>query len=830
MSTTSFNRGWRVGPKISPFAQLQGGVEKVEVTLPHDALISQPRSADAAGGGRTGYFPDGAFEYEKTFDVPDDWRDRRVSIEFEGVYRDAMVYVNGTFAGQRPNGYTPFTVALDPFLRYGQPNTIRVDARVHDDSRWYAGAGIHRDVTLSVTELIHVAPHGIRITTPDIDAERAVVAIATTVQNESTHTRTVRVRSEIRTSDGELAGQGSSPVTLRAGASAIVRQRVYVTQPSLWSVDSPALYTARTILEEDDAALDEHSTAFGIRSLRLDPMHGLRVNGESVKLRGACIHHDNGPLGAAAIGRAEERRIELLKQAGFNAIRSSHNPLSPAMLDACDRLGMLVMDETFDMWTQGKSSFDYSLNFPEWWERDIEALVKKNYNHPSVLFYSIGNEIFETGDALGAEWGRALAEKIRSLDDTRFVTNGINPFVSVLADVAGMMKAGRAQAESAPDGGVNAMMNASDMMSRISTAPMVTERTEASFAMLDVAGLNYGDARYELDREQFPNRLIIGTETYPPRIAHNWRLVLDNTTVLGDFTWTGWDYLGEVGAGRIQYDDQPPEFEAPYPWISARVGDIDITGLRRPISYYREIVFGLRSEPYIAVQRPENHGRSGYGMWAWSDSIASWTWAAAPGSPIVVEVYSDGDEVELILNGRTVGRTRPGQNKQFVAEFDITYEPGEVIAVAYRDGAELGRSTLRSATEDLCLAVEADRPQLRADDADLAFIAIELRDANGTVATAHDIDVTVQVEGAGVLQALGSARPDTEQTFHGSEWTTFDGRAIAVIRPTGEGEITVSVSAEGYEAVTVALRAVAATPALANNGTSLQPEEESLTL
>ncbi|MFJ8785117.1 glycoside hydrolase family 2 protein [Streptomyces sp. NPDC102476] len=607
MTRTFFNRGWRVRPKVSPFAQLQAGAgNATSITLPHDAVAALPRSADAPSGGRTGYFPGGTFEYLKDFEVPEQGRGKRVTLEFQGVYRDAMVYVNGTFAAQRPSGYSPFDVPLDPFLGYGESNTIRVDARTHDDSRWYSGAGIYREVTLRVTDLAHLGE--VRIATPDIDADRAVVEVSTRVVNESVETRTLRVRTEIRCPDGDVVTRDSAPITLRAGGSGVVRQRLYVPHPALWSVDGPALHTARTVLENSYELLEEETTPFGIRRLQLDPVTGLRINGESVKLRGACIHHDNGPLGAATIARAEERRVELLKQAGFNALRSSHNPLRPAMLDACDRLG-------------------------------------RDFNHPSVIFYSIGNEIFETGDALGSEWGRALAEKIRTLDPTRFVTNGINPFVSVLSEVR-EMRARSAEVRPDGEGGVNAMMNAGEFMARVSASPMVSEKTEASFSVLDVAGLNYGDGRYESDREQFPHRIIVGTETFPPRIAHNWRLVPDDAHVLGDFTWTGWDYLGEAGVGRLQYADVSPVFEAPYPWISARVGDLDITGLRRPISYYREIVFGLRTQPYLAVQRPEVYGREGFGMWARSDSLASWSWDVPIGTPIAVEVYTVADEVE----------------------------------------------------------------------------------------------------------------------------------------------------------------------------------------
>lgn len=802
MTRTSFNRDWHVRPKVSPFAQLQAGAGDARpVTLPHDAIVALARSADAPSGGRTGYFPDGAFEYLKDFDVPEEWRGKRITLEFQGVYRDAMVYVNGTFAAQRPSGYTPFDVALDPFLRYGESNTIRVDARAHDDSRWYTGAGIYRDVILRVTELAHLA--GTRITTPDIDDDRAVVEVATTVVNESVETQTLRVGTEIFAPNGDPVTRDSAPITLRPGGSGIVRQRLFVPRPARWSLDDPALHTARTTLEDAYEILEEDTTTFGIRRLQLDPASGLRINGEPVKLRGACIHHDNGPLGAATIARAEERRVQLLKEAGFNAVRSSHNPLSPAMLDACDRLGMLVMDETFDMWTEGKSSFDYSLSFPEWWERDVEALVRKDFNHPSVIFYSIGNEIFETGNALGAEWGRALAEKIRDLDPNRYVTNGINPFVSVLSDVGAMMRDRSGGQESGQAGGVNAMMNAGDFMSRISASAMVSEKTEASFSVLDVAGLNYGDGRYESDRTLFPNRIIVGSETFPPQIAHNWRLVLDNHHVLGDFTWTGWDYLGEAGVGRIQYTDVSPVFEAPYPWISAHVGDIDITGLRRPISYYREVVFGLRTQPYLAVQRPEVYGREGFGMWSWSDSISSWSWDVPTGTPIAVEVYSSGDEVELLLNGSAVGRAIPGASKPFLAEFDLAYEPGELVAVAYRDGVEHRRTSLRSAQGPERIVAVADRSQLRADDTDLSFIAIELRDEHGNLSSARDQVVRVAVEGAGVLQALGTARPATEERFDADQCTTFDGRALAIVRPTGAGAITVSITADALEPVVI---------------------------
>ncbi|PYY37871.1 glycoside hydrolase family 2 [Curtobacterium sp. MCJR17_055] len=811
MTTTSFNLGWTVRPKVSPYAQLQNPQDAgVPVTLPHDATITRERSADEPQGGRSAYFPGGAYEYTKVFDVPAEYRGKRVSVEFEGVYRDAMVFVNGAFAAQRPSGYSTFVVELDPYLRYGEANTIRVDARTHDDSRWYTGAGIYRDTTLNVTDLVHIAPAGLRVSTPDIEPARAVVEVSAEIRNDSAGTRTVVVATDITDATGAVVARGSSPVTVRAGGSAVARQRLYVTRPSLWSVETPTLYRATTRVtsggtEDDAEPLDVRETPFGVRTLQLDPEHGLRINGESVKLRGACVHHDNGILGAATIARAEERRIEILKRAGFNAIRSSHNPLSPAMLDACDRLGMLVMDETFDMWTEGKSTFDYALAFPEWWERDVEALVAKDHNHPSVVFYSIGNEILETGDPLGSEWGRRLAEKVRSLDHTRFVTNGINGFVSVLRDVVQMMQARGGDQAGGADGGVNGLMNsAADFMNQVSASPLVTSKTEESFSVLDVAGLNYGDARYVVDKDLFPDRVIVGSETFPPQIARYWRLVEDNAHVLGDFTWAGWDYLGEVGIGRVQYTDEPPAFEAPFPWITAWVGDIDISGHRRTISYYRETVFGLRHEPYIAVLRPEHFGRpTSQGMWAWSDTLSSWTFDVPDGTMTQVEVYSDADEVEILVNGVSAGRQPAGRDHAFLARFDVPYARGEITAIGYTGGREHSRSQVVSASERRRLDVVPDRTTIRADDTDLSFVTIEIRDEQGILATTENRPVTVTVEGPGVLQGFGSARPDNPERYDTDTHHTFDGRILAVVRPTGAGPITVTATSAGLAPVTV---------------------------
>ena len=417
-----------------------------------------------------------------------------------------------------------------------------------------------------------------------------------------------------------------------------------------------------TLTDLDGTVIDEETTSFGIRRLQLDTAHGLRINGQTVKLRGACVHHDNGPLGAATIGAAEDRRVRLLKAAGFNALRSAHNPMSRAMLDACDRHGVLVMDELTDVWNRSKTAFDSSLTFSERWQDDVAALVAKDFNHPSVVMYSIGNEILELATPIGSSWGRSLAEEFRALDDTRYVTNGINGIIANLDRMAETM----AELEASDP---NTMMaNMGEQMALMNASALVSESTEESASVLDIVGFNYADSRYEQDAEQFPHRVIVGSETFPERIDTMWSLVTRLPHVIGDFTWTGWDYIGEAGIGRVDYTDVEDYVATgttgPHPYLLAECGDIDITGHRRTVSYYREIVYGLRSAPYIAVHRPQHHGRpTSLTPWSWNDAVASWTWAVEPGSPVRVDVYSDADEVELQLDGETVaiGPRRRGE-------------------------------------------------------------------------------------------------------------------------------------------------------------------------
>jgi hypothetical protein len=801
--TSSFNAGWRVREKASSFLELTGGPRPWrEVSLPHDALIGLERSPDHRPGALTGFYPGGVFEYIKTFTAPDGYRDGRVEVEFDGVYRDAMVYVNGVLAGQRPSGYVPFRVRVDPYLQDGE-NELRVECRNHQDSRWYAGAGIYRDVTLLVGGPVHVAAGGVQVSTPDIDDDRAVVDVVVRLENDSVHMSRAQLVVELLDPHGHAVTAAEVPVTLHPTSMTTVRQRLTVPAPVRWSLDAPALYTCRTVLVRDGEPVDSLDSTFGIRTLQWDAVHGLRLNGEVVKLRGGCIHHDNGVLGAATFPRAEERRVELLKAAGYNAIRSAHNPTSTAMLEACDRLGMLVMDEAFDCWTSPKVDFDYARDFPNWWREDLSAMVLRDHNHPSVIMYSIGNEIPEIGNPWGARLGREMVELVKSLDATRPVTNGVNPFFAFQAEVRAMKDA---PPDVAQEMGINTLMaTLAEAGPAAVASDAVTERVEESMALLDVAGYNYADGRYELDLDAHPQRLLLGTEADTKKIEGNWELVTRHQRVLGDFSWTAWDYIGEAGIGRVQEGEDDTDFVGAFPWRLSHAGDIDITGRRRSVSFYRETVWGLRSAPYIAVHRP---GSSGVGAtpWAWSDSHDSWSWHGAEGEPVRVDVYADADEVELLCNGDIVGRTEVGKERRFIAGFETTYVPGELVAVALRGGEETGRTQLRTAGESMRLHVVADRTVLHGAG-DLAFLDIAVVDADGITHATRDRELTVIVTGSGVLQGLGSADPRSADNYAGTTCTTFMGRALAVVRASGEGDITVTVGAPACEATTATIAA-----------------------
>lgn len=803
MLRQSFNTGWEVVPNEEMISFVKAPGEPV--VLPYDDMTRHGRTQDALSQSHTGYFPDVMCTLTKKFNVPVDWEGKSVLLEFEGVYSNSMVYINSDYAGGCPHGYTNFYIDADRFLLYGRENEVKVIAKTCRDSRWYTGVGLYRSVKLLVGGTVHIIPDSYRITTSEADDTGALIEVALTLDNKGTTTVATRIVTKLIDTDGITVTEGVSVVTAFPHEQETLRQRLYINSPHRWDIDNPYLYTAKTEVYAGDTLIDEETSSYGIRTLSLDVHNGLRINGKTVKLRGACVHHDNGIIGAATIARAEERRVELLKKAGFNAIRSAHNPISKAFLDACDKHGMVVMDELTDMWTRRKTDFDYSASFPHHWKQAVQAMVAKDYNHPSVIMYSIGNEIPETGSPNGAFMGRKLAEEIRSLDSTRYVTNCINFMLSMLYKLE--IPEQSAQENKASE--INELMtNFGAMQDRLTVSEAASECTAESFDALDISGYNYATIRYESDKDLYPNRVICGSETFPKQIADNWKVVQENSHVIGDFTWTGWDYLGEAGIGKMEYkeDGAAPGFYGQYPWYIAFCGDYDIIGCRRPVSYYREIVFGLRKEPYIAVRNPKNYGKTLLSnKWDFIDGLSSWTWDGFEGKPVEIEVYADADCVELLCNGVKVGESEVCQCKAVIT---TTYQPGELVAVAKCNGFETGCTSLTTAKQGLQLCINADRNEIRADDTDLSYIMISLTDEDGVVNHSVDRTISVSVEGTGFLLGLGSANPKSEQNFRQNSGTTFNGYALAVIRPTCVGNIFVTIEADGCDTKTLSIKVI----------------------
>ncbi len=809
MKTILFNEGWTcMDGTGSSLGALLGGQQTAgsPVTLPHDAVIFTERREDPLGGGN-GFYEGKNIHYIKTFFLPKEQEGKDIWLEFEGIYQNAFVYINAAYAGRCTYGYGNYYIDIARFLEYGKENTIKVVVRNGVPSgRWYTGGGIYRDVQLIIGEPLHVACAGAKITTLDIEEEQAVIRVEIPIEYSGKKTQDVQVYTELLDEEGQTAASARTPVTIFAGEKHQIRQQLVVESAKLWSVENPNLYRCRITLLVQGKTMDEWEDAFGIRRLQVDVKKGLRINGKTVKLRGGCIHHDHGILGAAEFEHAEERRIRKLKEAGYNAIRMSHYPAGKALLRVCDRLGMLVMDEFTDVWTTTKMDFDYGFHFDQCWEQDVENMVSKDYNHPCVIMYSIGNEIPETGNKIDSAWGKKIVDKIRSMDDTRYTINCVNLMLSAMGHMDEIMASVGVQDDKVTRE-INSMMTSmQEVMGLLVNHEITTRVTEEAFGQVDIAGYNYAAYRYEKDVERFPNRIMLGSETNPPDLAYNWSLVEKYPQVLGDFTWTAWDYLGEAGIGQITYGEEPNGFYGSYPWRAAYTGTHNLIGDRQPVSYLREIIWGLRKEPYISVQPPRHYGEEKHvGQWRKTDSIHSWNWSGFEGKPVMVEVYADAEEVELFINGISRGKKAVGEKEAFTAEFDTVYEPGEVRAVAWKKGKQT-EHILRTAKSDRCLCLQCSRDVVDKTE-DIAFVEISLTDEEGVLNPESVKTVHVSVEGAGVLYGLGSADPKSEENYRQESCTVFEGRALAVIRAAKKpGTVNVTVAADGCETKSISIQ------------------------
>jgi len=708
---------------------------------PFDSVLS-------AGGGSTGHVVGGTGWYRKRFEVG---AGRRARIVFDGVYMNADVWCNGVALGAHPYGYTAFSFDLTPHLKLGgAPNTLAVRVRNEGaNSRWYSGSGIFRRVRLEITGDVRVAPDGVFVTTPVVTDKSATVRVAVAVENHLKGGVPVTVRAAVKGPGGK---RGEAKGSVPGGGRKEFVTTAAVASPKRWSPGTPHLYRAVVEVVVAGKTVDEVEVPFGIRTIELDSDRGLLLNGKVVKLKGGCVHHDNGALGSATIGRAEERRVELLKAAGYNAIRTSHNPPSAAFLDACDRLGMLVMDESFDCWQDGKNPEDYGKYFNEWWKADIDSMVLRDRNHPCVFMWSIGNEIPERYEERGAKSARMLADRIRELDPTRPVTSAFN--------------------------GVN-------------------DRADPYLAALEVAGYNYNPDKYVPDRARHPKRLMVMTESFGVQSFDYWAPVETCPWVLGDFIWTAIDYLGESGIGAAWLKGDHSGFLQPWPWFVSNCSDFDYCGFVKPQGLYRRVMWGADTIA-MAVHSPIPEGREEtVSAWGWPDVRASWNWPGCEGKELEVHVYANCDTVRLKLNGKAVGEMPGGRAARYLAKFKVPYAAGVLKAEALVRGRKVAESVLRTAGAPARLRLTADRSPIRNTRDELVYVTVEVLDEKGTIVPDASDPVRFSVAGAGELVAVGDGHPSRMASFMAPERRPFAGRCLAILRPTQTGTITLGASLDG---------------------------------
>jgi beta-galactosidase len=741
--------------------------------LPHDWSIEGKVSPKNPTGGAGGYFPAGIGWYRKTFKAPGEWKGKKVSIYFEGVYMNSEVFINGKSLGIYPYGYSSFGYDLSPYLDFNKENVIavRVDNSQHVNSRWYSGSGIYRHVWMIATEAVHIAQWGVAITTPDVSSKKATVQIKTLVKNETDLPKRIVLSTWLRGTDAKNAGNGQIKVDLAANSEKEVAQTITVTNPQLWTPESPGLYNAWVQVLQNKKVIDQTETSFGIRSVKFTTENGFQLNGKTVKLNGGCVHHDNGCLGAAAFDRAEERKIELLKEAGFNAVRTSHNPPSEAFLNACDRLGLLVVDESFDCWKTGKNKQDYAQYFNQWWKRDLDAMVLRDRNHPSIIMWSIGNEIVERGSPEAVETAKMLADAIKKIDNGRPVTSAI-------------------------------VDNGKDWAT---LDPLMSAH--------DVAGYNYHLWSASADHQRAPSRMIMQTESYPKDAFANWKLVKNNSYVIGDFVWTAMDYLGESGIGRWYYSGDVPgeHWEHDFfPWHGAYCGDVDLIGWRKPISHYRSLLYNNTEKLYMAVREPEPDPIEIKTTW-WSvwPTWESWTWPEYVGKAIKVEIYSKYPAVRLYLNNKLIGEKPTTEEQEHKAEFTVHYAPGQLKAIGVDNGKEIETTVLQTAGDAAKIKVTVDRKEITADGQDLSYVTVEVIDKDGTLQPNAANRLNFKIEGPGTIAGVANGDLKDTDPYVGNAHKAWKGNALVVIRSTHDaGDIKLTVSSDGLPTAILNVKAI----------------------
>jgi beta-galactosidase len=792
MKRVAYDRDWEFYENEESNSFVFGSVKGEMVDLPHDFIVGKSRSADASGGAANGYFGNGQGVYKKTLIIPEEWEGKTVLMDVDGAYMNLEIMVNNTLVGMHPYGYTPYQADLTQALRpVGRKNKLKLITQSRQpSSRWYSGGGLYRDVCLWVGGPVYVKPWDIFVSTPSVSGEKAVVRMETEITGTDEE-QVITVCWQVADASGKIAAQVEKE--LKICGKLRENAELTVEKPVLWELDNPYLYTYKVILKKDGEVLDTAEDDFGIRTIEVDAENGFRLNGKSLNLKGGCVHHDNGFLGACAYPKAEERKMRILKAAGYNTVRISHYPPSLELLKVCDRIGMLLMDETFDVWRLGKMPMDYHIYFEDWWERDTEYMVRRDRNHPCVITYSIGNEITERdGSNDGAEWSKKLTAKVRELDDTRFV----------LSAVCGVFPENEEDENVIGGGGGNFDINLALDDS------LWNKATKEYCEPLDIVGYNYLKDIYEESHKMFPERVMLGTETHSFLTYEYWEKVEKLPYVIGDCIWAAVDYMGEVGVGKVYWenDHEAFSFMTPYPWRTSWQSDIDLTGEQRPQSVYREIMWGNTARSGIFTTHPKHFGESFNGTnWHWFDVNDCWCfddqWV---GKPVQVDIYGAGDEAEFVLNGKSLGRRT---FDRLIASMDINYEPGVLCGVVYKDGKEISRSTITTPGKAAKLIMIPEDEVIRADGKDLAYVRIVMEDADGNRLTQDKSEIKVKTEGVGTFLAVGSADPCTEDQITADTCHLYRGSAIVIMKSRDAGEMKIAVSAAGVEDGSCVVRA-----------------------
>lgn len=807
MKKICFNDNWF-------FSNLLKNQPPATVMLPHDAMQTEPRINGLKNGDATGYYPGGKYRYEKKWIADGNMVHHPCYLEFEGIYQKSTVYLNDVKIGGHIYGYTDFILDLTEKIKLGE-NTLRIDVDNSQmpNSRWYSGSGIYRDVYLYTAESEeYIMPYGLKTITKSVDTPALLLQVEAYKEADTVMAAEVYKHND----DQILVRENFSSQELSAG------KLLAIPNAKLWSAETPCLYDIKVCLQKNGTCIDEAWLTTGIRELSWSHENGFMVNGQTVKLRGGCVHHDLGPLGAVSTYGAEIRRLQILKDAGFNAIRYAHNPASTAFLQACDEVGLYVMDEAFDMWNCRKSDRDYGLYFAEEWESDVTAMIRMAYSHPSVVMYSIGNEILDIGLPEGAVQNKKMIDLCHQLDSSRPVINALSPgLVCMAAKGIGINKSNvNVEDEVNPyecdksdkaSGSklVNILITLGPLMMKFIGGPKRMEKISSpTIEALDITGYNYGLNNYDVHRTHHPNSVICGSETFNSGIVEHWAYVEEHPDMIGEFVWTAWDYLGETGIGLPRYSDMSSDFAYPYPCRTAACGCFDLIGNLDAQGAHVLAVWGKLPSPFIAVRPPYRFGKKvNMGRWRNTDAVASWTWVGSEGKKTEVQIFASAYSVELFQDGNSLGRRELRGMKTC---YTLTYQPGKLSAKAYdKDGKCVGSSTLATASAVSQLTATAEMAVLQASQKDVAFIDIALADEKGVINTGDNKKIKVQVDGAGTLAAVGSADPMSEELFTDDEIITYQGRALVIVRSSGVvGDIKVHLTTEGLPEQTVTIRCI----------------------